>query len=153
VRQHWIDQAEFVRAIKFPRSTDIEFRRMDIAGYLNLSEERFDITIFKGIFYHLPDPIGVLGRLCDLTKETILVDTDSSDAVPESCLTAIKESKTQVMSGVDGLAWLPGGPAAIRPILEFKGFEFTEVKYWHRQTSPNKRGRFSIVGSRSPITM
>jgi len=60
---------------------------------LDSSAERFDVTVFKGIFYHLPDPIGVLGRLCDLTNETILVDTASSDLIPEACLTQSKSPK------------------------------------------------------------
>jgi len=150
VRQHWLDQAEFVRSVKYPSSTAVEFRTTNIVEYLDSSEERFDITIFKGIFYHLPDPISVLSRLCDRTTEMLLVDTMSSDIVPEDCLTPIKESETHVMSGVNGLAWLPGGPAAVKPILEFKGFKFTEVDNWRHGISPN-RGRFGIVASRSPI--
>jgi tRNA (mo5U34)-methyltransferase len=96
---------------------------MDIVTYLDSSDERFEITLFKGISYHLPDPISVLSRLCERTNETILVNTASSDTIPEACLTPISETQTPVMSGVDGLAlaWLPGGPAAIRPILEYKG--------------------------------
>src|SRR6266853_2620809 len=149
VRQHWIDQAELIRSVKFPSSSNVEFRREDIKHYLKAAEDSFDLTIFKGIFYHLPDPIGVLDRLCDMTREVILVDTASTYDIPETCLTAITESTTHVMSGVDGLAWLPGGPAAIRPILEYKGFRFTEVRYWRRTPDRAGRGRFRLIGSRS----
>lgn len=150
-RQHWVDQAEFIRSVKFAGSAQIEFVRQDIQQYVKESRESFDLTIFKGIFYHLPDPIGVLGRLCDMTREVIVVDTDSSFAIPESCLTSIQESRTHVMSGLDGLAWLPGGPAAIVPILRWKGFTSTEVVYWRPVPAPPAdRGRFCLVGSRFP---
>ena len=36
VRQHWLDQAEFVRAVKYPASAAaVEFRKTDIAAYLD----------------------------------------------------------------------------------------------------------------------
>lgn len=150
VRQHWLDQAEFIRSLKYPASPNVEFRLQDIQEYLKSAEEKFDITIFKGIFYHLPDPIGVLDQLCGMTRETILVDTASTDRIPETCLTAISESKSRLMSGVNGLAWLPGGPAAIKPILSYKGFNSTEVMLWRRNQTPDGSGRFLLVGSRLP---
>jgi len=152
VRKLWVEQAEFVKSIKYSTAKSVEFIQQDIQDYLFNSTDRFEISIFKGIFYHLPNPIGVLARVCDMTAETILVDTDSSDSIPEACLEPYRESMTQVMSGVDGLAWLPGGPAAIMPILEHHGFKFTEVGYWRRgATTGRSRGRFSVIASRSPI--
>jgi SAM-dependent methyltransferase len=151
VRQRWLDQAEFVRSIKYPGSSNVEFHRQEIQEYLCSANDSFDITIFKGIFYHLPNPIGVLDKVCEMTRETILIDTASSENVPETCLTPISESVTHVMSGVNGLGWLPGGPAAIRPILKYKGFAFIEVQFFRRGISNAGRGRFRIIGSRAPL--
>jgi tRNA (mo5U34)-methyltransferase len=148
VRQHWLDQAEFIRSVKYPDSRNVEFRLQDVQEYLKSAEDNFDITIFKGIFYHLPDPIGVLDRLCGMTRETIVIDTASSDHIPEACLTAVSETRNHVMSGIHGLAWLPGGPAAIKPILSSRGFNSTEVAYWRHNLPPAGRGRFRMIGSR-----
>ncbi|WP_051356788.1 class I SAM-dependent methyltransferase [Azorhizobium doebereinerae] len=35
----------------------------------------FDVVLFLGVFYHLPDPIRVLPNLAAVTKETLIVET------------------------------------------------------------------------------
>jgi hypothetical protein len=149
VRSHWINQAEFIRSVKYPGAVNINFEVADAKMFLSSAERGFDITVFKGILYHLPDPIGVLLQFGAVTREVMLVDTASADDVPEDCLYPWQESKTHVMSGVDGLAWLPGGPAAVRKIMEYAGFRHFEVPFWRHHDSPI-RGRFQIIGSRQP---
>ena len=39
----------------------------------NLSKEKFDIVLFFGIFYHLPNPIMALQKLFDNTREMLLI--------------------------------------------------------------------------------
>lgn len=149
VRQHWITQAEWIKSIKYPNAgSAVNFEVGDVRRFLAGQERQFDIVIFKGVFYHLVDPIGTLLDLCDRTREVLLVDTASSDIIPEHCIAPIAESTTHVMSGVDGLAWLPGGPAAIRPILEFKGFKSFGVRYWLHGITKAHQGRFRVVASR-----
>jgi tRNA (mo5U34)-methyltransferase len=148
-RKHWIDQAEFIRSLKYPDADNVRFEIADAKAFLSGTPRSFDITIFKGILYHLPDPIGVLLQFCQATREVMLVDTASSDKVPEDCLVPFSESTTHVMSGIDGLAWLPGGPAAIRRIMEYAGFRKFEVVFWRHGDIPG-RGRFQLIGSRTP---
>jgi tRNA (mo5U34)-methyltransferase len=149
VRQHWIDQAEWIKSLKYPNAGDaIRFEVSDLRPFLVRQNRQFDIVIFKGVFYHLADPIGTLLSLCDATREFLLIDTASSDLIPEHCLAPIAESTTQVMSGVDGLAWLPGGPGAIRPALQFKGFQSIQLVFWRHGITQADRGRFRLVASR-----
>lgn len=149
VRQHWIDQAEWIKSVKYPNAANaIRFEVGDLRHFLARRDRQFDVVIFKGVFYHLADPIGTLLDLCDATREFLLIDTASSDLIPEHCLAPIAESTTQVMSGVDGLAWLPGGPAAIRPALQFKGFKSIRLAFWHHGITQADRGRFRLLASR-----
>ena len=58
VREHWIKQARFVKAQRRVAETDrIQFRVNDLYDIPSQNLTPFDITMFKGIFYHLPDPI------------------------------------------------------------------------------------------------
>jgi tRNA (mo5U34)-methyltransferase len=145
VRKHWIDQAEFIHQTLYPHLTNVSFQVTHVEAFLR-GFDQTDIVIFKGVFYHLPDPIHVLLELCSRTREVIFVNTESDLTVPEHCLSYKPESATRVMSGVDGLAWWPGGPAAIRPILEYAGFE-SKVPVWNRDEAAG-RGRFTIIGKR-----
>ena len=144
IRQHWIDQANFIHSALYPNLSNVEFRLGDAK---TLTEE-VEITIFKGVFYHLPDPIHVLLSLCSATKETILVDTASSEEVPEHCLFPIQESTSHLMSGVDGLSWFPGGPAAITPVLKYAGFTKIDLIFWHHKVVRDALGRFRVVAQR-----
>jgi SAM-dependent methyltransferase len=149
VRQHWIDQAEFIRQLKYPRARNIHFNVKDVNKFVEASVKT-DITIFKGVLYHLADPIHVVLGLAERTREVILIDTESSNDIPEGAWVPIRESVTHVMSGVEGLAWRPGGPAAIQPLLEHVGFRRFQVPYWRREHRGGRPGdgRFRIIGAR-----
>ena len=86
-----------------------------------------------------------------MTREVIFVNTESDLTVPEHCLSYKPESITRVMSGIDGLAWWPGGPAALSPILEYAGFE-VKVPVWNRDPASG-RGRFRIIGKRKAASV
>jgi SAM-dependent methyltransferase len=148
VRDHWIDQANFVREVKYPNASNIKIEVADLKAFT--SNTQFDITLFKGVFYHLPDPIHDLLTLCRATRELIILDTATADDVPENCLRPIQESPTRVMSGVDGLAWLPGGPAAVAPILSYAGFPHMRTLRWvHGKDRGRDRGRMRVVAARN----
>ena len=150
VRQHWIDQALFLRENWPGDTTGMDFRvahldEVDVGA-------GFDITMFKGVFYHLPDPIGALLGLCGVTRELMVVDTASRSDIPENALVSNLESRTHLMSGVDGFAWLPGGPRAVIDILVQAGFGETRTVYWDKNVegSLENWGRFRVVAARVP---
>ena len=145
-RQHWIDQAEFLaRAGNAPNLTT---RRCTLSELLPLALEPFDVTLFAGIFYHLPDPVAGLRIAADLTKELLVVNTATrQQRVPGLVLS--QESPTHVLSGVDRLAWLPSGPDVMREILAWCGFEHTRIDaYW--ASGPKGWKRLQMVAARDP---
>ena len=147
VREHWIRQAEFLRSLRFPSSPSIKFAVADLQK-IDL-DRKFDVTLFKGVLYHLADPLHMLMKLCGLTTRSIIVDTVSRNDIPANCIVPGNESVTGIMSGVDGLCWYPGSPDALRPLLAWCGFPHA-VTIFHSigQRDGNRRGRFRIVAAR-----
>jgi hypothetical protein len=108
--------------------------------------EPFDVTLFRGIFYHLPDPIAGLRIAADLTREVIIVNTASAPSEVKG-LVLSRESDTEVMSGVDGLAWLPTGPDVVSEALAWCGFPHSRVRFDFRARNAN---RFEVIAARDP---
>jgi len=151
VRDHWIRQARFLKR-HFGKSDDeVRFEVHDLLDVgEHLANERFDVCLFKGIFYHLPDPISGLKIVADLTDEVIILDTASANAAQDGFLKLNEEGVDNPMSGVHRLAWLPTGPMVLSQILEWLGFEATCVMYWQQRPSTDPRpGRIRVVGLRN----
>jgi tRNA (mo5U34)-methyltransferase len=146
-RQHWIEQARFV-ARQRP-SENIEFAQAELATLPQMNVGSFDITLFMGIFYHLPDPVAGLKLAADRTRELLFLNTmitrKSTDA-----LVLKRESDTDVMSGVDGLAWIPGSERVLREILLSCGFPHTRVAF--RQAGEANQDRIGIFAAREEKT-
>ncbi len=148
-RQLWVDQAEFLaRQVPVPNMT---VRRCELKDLPGLGLEPFDVTLFGGIFYHLPDPVAGLRIAADLTKELLIVNTA---VLPrrDAALVPNIESDSHVLSGVDQLAWLPTGPDVMRKILAWCGFRHTRIDVYWRYT---KIGwwRLQMVAARDPAVL
>jgi tRNA (mo5U34)-methyltransferase len=153
VRQHWITQAQFLKQ-HFGRSDEqVRFEVCDLLDVADrLGRERFDICLFKGIFYHLPDPVAGLKIVADRTDEVLIVDTVAAEGCDDGFLKLVSEGVEYSMSGVHHLAWHPTGPRVLSGILEWLGFEATCVVYWRRR--PNRPlGRIRIVGARDASSL
>lgn len=150
VREHWIRQANFLRD-NLPGNRDaIRFEQCDLleADKL-LGEERFDICLFKGIFYHLPDPVHALGMVTRRVDELLVFDTDTAIGENDGCLKMHIEGTENPMSGVHQLAWLPTGPKVMEEILHWLGFPHTQLLFW-KQPPGRHRGRMRIIAARKP---
>lgn len=147
IREHWINQAQFIKSLKYSGVDTIQFRVADVKTFTH--RHNYDVTLFKGIFYHIPDPISTLRSICDLTDRAIIIDTASRSDIPGECMSPWRESTTHVMSGVDGLAWFPGGPEVIQPILTWAGFTHMRVvQHKKGDASERFRGRFRVIATR-----
>ena len=155
VRDHWIRQAEFLAKEREQPSDGCSFEVLDLYD-LPSRDEEFDIAIFKGIFYHLPDPVRGLKVVADTTKELILLNTATRAGVDDGFLAVAEESTDFVMSGVYGLNWLPTGPAVLQRILGWMGFPATRISWWQKETpllsGGQPLGRIEILAAREEAT-
>ncbi|WEJ99749.1 MAG: methyltransferase domain-containing protein [Candidatus Sphingomonas phytovorans] len=145
VREHWIRQAHFL-AGRLP-SADIDAGVCALADVPELGLKPFDVTLFSGILYHLPDPVAGLKIAADLTREVLIVNTETFPAKQDG-LILNPESRTLLMSGVDGLAWYPTGETVVRQMLASCGFPHTRLRFNH--ATEGKRRRLEIWAARDP---
>ena len=153
VREHWIEQARFLLANRTTGPTDgLRFEVRDLYELGDLGLEPAEVTMFQGIFYHLPDPIAGLKIAADLTSELLILDTAMRVGAPDGMLAVAEESREKVMSGVHGLAWFPTGPEVLKRIVRWLGFPEMRIYHWrvNRRGGPRDRGRIGIVASRKP---
>lgn len=148
VRDHWIDQARFVARQTGARG--IEFTTADLHTLPQMELEPFDITLFMGIFYHLPDPVASLRMVAERTKELLVLNTAY---VPGSghALRLNLESETMVMSGVHRLAWLPTSERVLREILRWCGFSHIRTT-WRRPPEAGHFHRIELLAARDAGT-
>jgi tRNA (mo5U34)-methyltransferase len=151
VRDHWISQARFLAEHRERPSDQMRFEVSDLYDLHELEPGTFDLTLFMGIFYHLPDPIRGLKLAADLTEEVLIVNTATKAGQPDGYLVAEKESSTRMMSGTYGLAWLPTGPEVLTRILNWLGFPEVRCSVWRH--APRQRAdldRLEVIAARTP---
>jgi SAM-dependent methyltransferase len=149
VREHWINQARFLREQRDGGAEDMRLEVMDLYDLPRLELEPFDITVFTGVFYHLPDPITGLKIAADLTRELLFFETATRSNHPDGYLAVEEEPIKEVMSGVHGLNWLPTGPHVLARILRWMGFEDVRLVRWVPEAFPG-RGRLGMLAARDP---
>jgi SAM-dependent methyltransferase len=149
VREHWIRQAEFLKQRLAPDDESIRFALCDLMEIdREIGASSFDVCLFKGIFYHLPDPVAGLKKVADRTSEIIILDTAASKNQPDGFLQLRFEGTVNPMSGVHELAWFPTGTKVLRGILDWLGFHETRLVYW-KKPPRGKLERIRVVGARS----
>ncbi|MBO9468466.1 class I SAM-dependent methyltransferase [Tropicibacter sp. R15_0] len=157
VRDHWINQANFVLENREEDSSGMAFEVADLMQ-IGAGDQEFDVTWFSGIFYHLPDPVTGLKYAADRTKELLFLNTACSPYVPGDvevpALHYKKEGVEEVMSGVHELSWLPSGPKVLKGILKWLGFAEAKIYYWQvnlpDRSKQNRASRIGIVAAREP---
>jgi SAM-dependent methyltransferase len=148
-RDHWIRQAEFCKAQRkqFPVK-GIRFKVCDLYDLPTLKSSRVDLCLFKGIFYHLPDPIRGLQLAADLTDGFLILNTQTAWGCEDGMLRPRMEDTRSVMSGVHGLNWQPTGSKTFVPVLKWLGFK-EAIEVFHRQNPKQPDlGRMEIIASR-----
>ena len=146
-RDIWVKQGQFLA--QFGPHKDMRFEQLQLNDLPARGLGTFDVTLFSGIFYHLPDPVQGLKIAADHTRQVIIVNTAARRARGDS-LQIVNESTERVMSGVDGLAWLPSGPGVLRKVLNWCGFPATRLD-WMTTTSGGW-SRLQIIAAREEST-
>jgi tRNA (mo5U34)-methyltransferase len=150
-REHWIEQAIFLREQRGESADDVQFEVCDLYDVPKLGLEPFDITLYQGIFHHVPDPISGLKIAADLTKELLIIGTATRSGMPDGCLFAYEESD-RLMSGKYGHGWRATGPEVLDRMLRWVGFVETRVIGWLKETPSEGEGwgRLRMAASKSP---
>jgi tRNA (mo5U34)-methyltransferase len=148
VREHWIAQARFLSEA---RGEKIDFQLLNL---YDLDAEPFDVTLFKGILYHLEDPMRGLRVAADHTKDLLIVNTATRNGYPDGALVADTEPTAALMAGVDPVIWFPTGPETLKRMLAACGFRETRLRYWWKEVNqqPAHLGRLEILAARDPKT-
>jgi len=151
-RDHWIDQARFLVANRTLPSDRMSFEVCDLYSLPSRRLQPFDMTIFHGIFYHLPDPVRGLKIVADLTKELLFINTATREGLPDGMLVCASEDRQELMSGVHGLCWFPTGPGVMTDILRWLGFPCVRLIFWSHVAphQPANMGRMQLVAARRP---
>ncbi len=147
VREHWIDQARFLER-RLP-SDGVEFAQLDLLALRERKLQPFDVTLFFGLFYHLPDPVAGLRIAADLTSELLILNTAWDPKAVGTSLVLSLEDDQALMSGVHRLAWMPSGPAVLEDILRWCGFPHTRIQHISTQGEPP---RIQILAARRAET-
>jgi 2-polyprenyl-3-methyl-5-hydroxy-6-metoxy-1,4-benzoquinol methylase len=148
VRDHWIDQARFVA--RHTGARGIDFTTADLHTLPQMELEPFDVTLFMGIFYHLPDPVASLRMVADRTKELLVLNTAYLPGKGHALELSL-ESQTMVMSGVHRLAWMPTSEHVLREILRWCGFPHVRTT-WRRPPEGSRSHRIELLAAREAST-
>lgn len=149
-RQHWIDQAQFLT-----RHFGVDGARFEAKSLHEVAFDRdYDICIFKGILYHLPDPVHALQEVCSHTREMIVVDSETDGERGDLCFRLNPEGTVSLMTGMHGLAWWPSGPDLIAEVLVRLGFPAIREVFWRPNKAGNRTrpGRCRVVAARDEAT-
>jgi 2-polyprenyl-3-methyl-5-hydroxy-6-metoxy-1,4-benzoquinol methylase len=152
VRERWIEQARFLQANRLGVSDGIRFEVADVYDLPRITDDQYDIAIFKGILYHLPDPIHGLRLVADRTRELLVVNTAARSDLPDGLLAIGQESTEHPMSGIHGTSWYPTGPIVISKMLASMGFTESRCTYWRKHEPGTPHGRLEVLAARDPAT-
>lgn len=150
-REHWINQARFVQQHRVAGPTDrIRFVTCDLYDLEKKQLPQFNLSIFKGIFYHLPDPVHALKIVADRTSEVLYLNTQTAWGLPDGSLQVTVEDVSKLMSGMHGLSWRPTGPMVMVPIFHWLGFRSVRLMFFKPVKDNPKLGRMSMFAARDP---
>jgi SAM-dependent methyltransferase len=145
VREQWIEQAQFLAENRAGPTEDMAFELLNLYDLKSRKFEPFDVVLFNGLFYHLPDPISGLQIAGELAKETLIINTAARRAVSEPALIPTLQPRL-ISGGIYGLRWLPTGPDVLTQLLTWMGFREVRCTWWRPRGS--RRDRIEIVAGR-----
>jgi tRNA (mo5U34)-methyltransferase len=108
-------------------------------GLEELSPERigmFDCVLFLGVFYHLPDPLLILERVCTVVSERLILETHADLLWMRRPAMVFYPGRE--LSGTHSNWWGPN-LGLLKELLHANGFERVEVVY--RESFPYRLAR------------
>jgi SAM-dependent methyltransferase len=124
-RQMHVDQANLVFEVKGVDPNRYRFETSDIFE-LDLSpENRFDIVLCLGLFYHVSKPVELMERISRWNTDLVIIDT-ALDKDKRVCFRMRRENLDCPRAAADrGIALVPSREAVVRLASEF---DYRDVK-------------------------
>jgi tRNA (mo5U34)-methyltransferase len=107
---------------------------MDLPGVLG--DETFDVVFFLGVLYHLRDPIGALERVATVTKDLLVLETET--AVNYLPFPAARLWPNDELAGDDTNWWSVNARALIATL---RSLGFIDVRTVYRTSSLRRAAR------------
>jgi SAM-dependent methyltransferase len=147
LREHWITQARFLMEHREGPTDGMRFELSNVYDLPKLELEPFDVVLFNGILYHLPDPISGLRIAADLAKEMLVIDTAARKGMPDGMLVS-GEQPPHMAGGIYGVRWLPTGPRVLSRLVNWMGYEESRCSWWRSAYGGPVRDRIELVAAR-----
>jgi tRNA (mo5U34)-methyltransferase len=103
-----------------------EFHEMSVYELNRESLGTFEIVLFLGVLYHLPDPFLALRRVCEMTRETAVIESHVIDHVIETSHPVMEFYEVDELGGQYDNWWGPNLQCLVR-MIRAAGFVRTEV--------------------------
>ena len=149
VREHWIKQARFIKAKRNVAPTNrIQFEVLNLYDLDSRDLDPFDLVQFRGLFYHLPEPVHGLRIAADHCRDVLMFSSSFLWDEPDGSLKFEVCQNQPLHGGIENMNWFPTGPGVCADILKSLGFEdvrLTKVKQVQKRPD---RGRLEIVAAR-----
>ena len=148
-REHWIKQA---RVVKNKRTVGPKDRiQLEVCTLHDLPAKDlnpFDIVQFKGLFYHLADPISGLKIAADLCRDVLIFQTAFLWDEIDGALVQQIEEPDLLHGGLENLAWFPTGPEVCTELIRSLGFDDLKLTSMKQVRKRPERGRLQIIAAR-----
>jgi len=118
-RAEKVEQAKFI--CRAQQIDSVEFKQMKVME-INEQMGQFDIVLFIGVLYVMERPFEAIGKLSEVTKDILLIDTE---LIPiDYPILALKESLPNVAYNTfdSGLTFTPSSDA-VSSMLKYTGFK------------------------------
>ena len=149
IREHWIKQARFLKRHREVGPTDyVRLEVLSLYDLPNLDLDPFDIVQFKGLFYHLHDPIGGLKVAADHCRDVLLFSTAVIWGQADGSLQSVIQDCDQLHGSTQRLTWYPTGPNVCAELIRQLGFESIKLTRFAQVKRRPTRGRLEIVAAR-----
>ena len=148
-REHWIKQARMIKNHRTVGPTD--FVRLEVMNLYDLPAQDldpFDLVQFKGMFYHLADPIGGLKIAADHCRDVLLFSTAVIWGQADGSLQSELQEDDKLHGSTHRLSWFPTGPKICVEMIRHLGFESIKLTRYNQVKRRPTRGRLEIVAAR-----
>lgn len=104
----------------------VEFHEMSVYEISRAELGSFDIVLFLGVLYHLPDPLLALRRVCEMTREVAIIESHVIDHLLDSPRPIMEFYEIDELGGQYDNWWGPN-LECLQRMTRAAGFARTEV--------------------------